>query len=197
MKYVIDSAECDKIGISFSSFLYLLSVYSNNLITESSHYEAANKSMLTFRGRDTYGNPIYPKLTEYGSEIIETILKNSEKQLPTDEEISIIANSLREIYPQGKKPSTPYYWRDSAKGIELRLKQFFIKYGSKYTDEQILNAARDYVDGFHGDYRYMRLLKYFIWKKDEGNGEVSELASCIDNAGQESVEGDSWINELV
>ena len=195
MRFVIDTEECEKEKISFPTFLYLLSVYTGQLITESCYYNASSQSLLTFKSTDMYGNPISPALTEFGEESVKLILQRSEKKIPSDNEIVTISEALREIFPAGKKPGTPYYWKDSVKGIEQRVKQFFIKYGNKYTEEQIVKATKDYVDSFNGDYRFMRLLKYFIWKKDDG-GEISELASFIDNAGQENEDDNNWVTEL-
>ena len=57
---------------------------------------------------------------------------------------------------------------------------------------------------FNGDYTYMRILKYFIWKDEKKlnqNGELyieetSDLASYIENEGQEdSIEND-WTSTL-
>ena len=101
-----------------------------------------------------------------------------------------------QIFPQGKKPGTPYYWKCNKREISLKLKSFFKLYGVKYTEEEILSAAHRYVESFNGDYRFMRLLKYFIWKKEDGE-EISELATFIDNDGQEDSDyGESWVNEL-
>jgi len=197
MKYVINTEECDKVGIKLPTFLYLLSVYSKQLITDSCSYDASNRSLLTFRGKDTYGNPISPELTEYGKDIIESILKNSENNMPSPEEITTLAETLRSIYPEGKKPGTPYNWKGSQKDIERKLEKFFIIYGREYTEKQIIDATKEYVEAFKGDYRFMRLLKYFIWKKEEGV-ESSDLADYIDNAGQETEDNSSnWLTELV
>ena len=197
MRYIISTEECAKLGIRLPTFLYLLSVYSNQLITESCSYDAYNRSLLTFKGKDIYGNPISPELTEYGEDVIKTILKNSENDMPSPEEITMIAENLRSIYPTGKKPGTPYNWKGSQRDIEKRLEKFFIIYGKEYTKEQLINATKEYVDAFKGDYRFMRLLKYFIWKKEDGN-ESSDLADYIDNAGQDNADNDSnWTNTLI
>jgi hypothetical protein len=197
MKYVINSDECEKVGIRLPTFLYLLSIYSNQFITESCPYDASNRSLLTFKGKDCYGNPISPELTEYGKDIIKTILKNSENNMPSPEEITTLASTLRDIYPEGKKPGTPYNWKGSQRDIEIKLGKFFLIYGRNYTKDQIINATREYVEAFKGDYKFMRLLKYFIWKKEDGI-ESSDLADYIDNAGQENVSNNSdWINELI
>ena len=84
--------------------------------------------------------------------------------------------------------------------IVRRLKLFFKKYGNEFTDEQIVQAAEKYVQGFNGNYQYMRLLKYFIFKEKVGaNGEVegdSELISYIENAGQEEDLKNDWTSSL-
>ena len=74
--------------------------------------------------------------------------------------------------------------------ISLRLKKFFKLYDNTYTDEQILTAAKNYVETFNGQYNYMRVLKYFIWKDEKKLTEdekiqvveISDLANYIENA---------------
>ena len=84
--------------------------------------------------------------------------------------------------------------------IVRRLKLFFRKYGNKFTDEQIIQAAEKYVQGFNGNYTYMRLLKYFIFKEKIGAaGEVegdSELISYIENADQVDDLREDWTTQL-
>ena len=104
------------------------------------------------------------------------------------------------INPKGKKDGTNYYWADGVALIMRRLKLFFKKYGNTYTDEQIIKAASKYVEGFNGNYTYMRLLKYFIFKEKVGAaGEVegeSELINYIENAGQEENLRNDWTSTL-
>ena len=84
--------------------------------------------------------------------------------------------------------------------IVRRLKLFFKKYENTYTDEQIIQATEKYVQGFNGNYQYMRLLKYFIFREKVGAaGEVegdSELISYIENAGQEEYLSNDWTSTL-
>ena len=96
------------------------------------------------------------------------------------------------IFPQGKKEGTPYYWKCNPKEVSNKLKRFFVYFGETYSDSQIISATKRYVQSFNGDYRYMRLLKYFIWKNDKVKTDsgvsieqVSDLASYIENEGQE------------
>jgi DNA-binding PadR family transcriptional regulator len=94
-----------------------------------------------------------------------------------------LANKLRELYPEGKKPGTMYMWKDSTKIISQRLQSLIAK-GYEFTDEEAVNATKYYIDGFQGVYDFMQLLKYFIIKKIIKDGEVeetSQLMSYIQN----------------
>ena len=93
---------------------------------------------------------------------------------------------LQQLFPEGKKDGTSYYWRGNRKDIQRKLTQFFLRY-QNYSDEEILDATERYVKSFNGDYSYMRLLQYFIWKVTLEDGKQlcqSDLASFIENKNQ-------------
>lgn len=107
-----------------------------------------------------------------------------------------LANQMRQIFPEGRKGGSPYTWRDSPKLIAQRLQIFFSKF-DEYTDEQILEATRKYVESFSTDKTYMQLLKYFIWKRDLATGEYrSDLAALIENPEQD-INNDDWTTTMV
>ena len=128
------------------------------------------------------------------------MIVDSDKKSKPDERLTQLATRLKEVFPKGKKDGTNYYWADGVALIVRRLKLFFRKYGDTYTDEQIVKAAEKYVQGFNGNYTYMRLLKYFIFKEKVGAaGEVegdSELISYIENAGQEENLRIDWTSTI-
>lgn len=193
MKYVIDSAVAEEMGLSFSQVLALMLIKTGENVEEVLE-ELANKEAIVAID----ASKIKYKVTQRWNDLCDNVLLTSDKYVPKEDIIVPIAEKLMQIFPKGKKPGTPYYWKCNKREVSLKLKSFFKLYGNTYTEEQILNAARDYVDSFNGDYRFMRLLKYFIWKKDGEQGEISELATFIDNAGQENVNDDSnWVNTLV
>lgn len=110
----------------------------------------------------------------------------------------LLAAQLRNLYPTGKKEGTSYMWRDSNSLITKRLKSLVAKYGDCFTDEQAIEATKKYIESFNGDYRYMQLLKYFIIKKTNNDGETeesSQLLSYIENEGQIDTNND-WTAEL-
>ena len=98
---------------------------------------------------------------------------------------------LKEIFPKGKKDGTNLYWSDGVALIEKRLKVLFKKYETRYPDEEILDAAKRYVESFNGDYRFMKVLKYFLFKDEKGAAgkveESSELINYIENKGEETI----------
>jgi hypothetical protein len=142
-------------------------------------------------------------VTQRWDDTVSAILLDSDVKTPSPDRLENLTKRLMEAFPKQKKAGTCHYFRGNRKDIMLRLKKFFKLYG-KYTDEQIVTAAKKYVESFNGDYSYMRILKYFIWKDEvkinsEGDryvDEVSDLANWIENAGQESNMNNDWISEL-
>ena len=151
--------------------------------------------------KDIFGSYM---ITQRWDDVASNILLDSDKSYQAEDRLDLLVPKLMEIFPKGKKEGTCHYFKGNKKDISLKMKKFFKLYGNKYTDEQILNAARSYVNSFNGNYKYMRILKYFIWKderKTSSDGtvyveEVSDLASWIENEGSEVVRND-WTGELV
>lgn len=136
-------------------------------------------------------------------EKVASVLLDSDKDRQPQDRIESLAAKMMELFPSGKKQGTSQYYRGNKKDITLRLKKFFKLYGNRFTDKQILEATDKYVKAFNGNYSYMRVLKYFIWKDEkkldsEGIGyisEVSDLASYIENESGVSVDTD-WTSNL-
>ena len=191
MKYVLDDAVAEKMGLSLPEVLALM------LVKTGADIKLIFSELVSKEAIVPIGTPPSRYLpTHRWSDLCDNILLTSDKVVPKEDELEPIAEKLMQIFPKGRKPGTPYYWKCNKREVTLKLKSFFKLYGSKYTEEQIVNAAREYVDSFHGDYTLMRLLKYFIWKKLDNGEEVSELATCINNAGQEDEGDNSWVTEL-
>lgn len=143
-------------------------------------------------------------VTQRWNEVVETILLDSDKDAQSVDRLDNLVIQLQQIFPSGKKEGTSQYWRGNKREISLRLKKFLKLYDNEYTDEQILNAAKNYVEGFNSRYTYMRVLKYFIWKDEKKlheDGEtkvveVSELANYIENADQTDNLKEEWTSTL-
>ena len=111
-----------------------------------------------------------------------------------------LATQLKAIYPSGKKEGTSRYWAEGVALIERRLKLFEKKYGV-FPPEEILDAAKRYVEGFDGNYRFMRTLRYFIFREELGvAGEVeskSDLLTYMENKGEDQQQNYDWTTTLV
>lgn len=185
---------CKKNGISLEEILAILLVKSGVNIPEL-FQSMTDKSMLV---KDMFNGYM---VTQRWDDVVSNVILDSDKNPPDIERIEELALKLAAIFPKEKKAGTCHYFRGNKKDNVLRLKKFFKLYGS-YTDEQILNAAKKYVQSFNGNYSYMRILKYFIWKDEvkinsEGEkyiDETSDLANWIENEGQQ--EERDWTTTL-
>ena len=185
-------------GITIDEALLMLVIH-NKANLEGAERALIQKGLITAERNDLF-QQVGWRLTNKGTEVLDSVIMDSDKEQEPQDRLIQLATKLKEVFPKGKKDGTNYYWADGVALIVRRLKLFFKKYGNKFTDEQIIQAAEKYVQGFNGNYQYMRLLKYFIFKEKVGaNGEVegdSELISYIENAGQEEDLRDDWTSSL-
>ena len=207
MKIIIDTDVCKKEGKDPDLILYLLSLLSGYRITLHTFEKARQRNLLRFEHPYDRMNPFpeYVSLNETGEHIAESMLASS-SNAASEERCTQLAEKLREIFPSGKKPGYAYTWRDSVSCIADRLKKFFMKYG-EYTDEQVIEATKAYVASFNGNYQYMQLLKYFIWKNKVTGEEIvrgrivgeverqSQLAAWIEDTPDKNTNVD-WDVEL-
>ena len=175
MKYVIDT---DK-NSDISQILLLLVLYEKNKrgvqhgvrMRESEITDILNK--LKDKGLCSfapYDNDSWC-LTVKGENFIKDFIGKDDKSV--SQRLVSLADKLRQLYPDGKKPGLQEYWRDSTNVIAERLKKFFDKYG-EFSDDEIIDATKQYVAHFNGNYKYMKLLKYFIWKHVVKGGDLVE-----------------------
>ena len=185
-------------GMTIDEVLLMLVIH-NKANLERAEEALIQKGLITAERNDLF-QQVGWRLTNKGTEVLDSVIMDSDKEQEPQDRLIQLATRLKDIFPKGKKDGTNYYWADGVALIVRRLKLFFKKYGNKFTDEQIIQAAEKYVQGFNGNYQYMRLLKYFIFKEKVGaNGEVegdSELINYIENAGQEENLKDDWTSSL-
>lgn len=190
-----------KSGVSLGEVLLMIAIQ-NNVDFNAAESELKKKGLISTSYNKTTHLPEGLFVTSAGNSIVNKVILDSDKAVGTKEFIERIENlvpQLQSIYPEGKNFSGQY-WRGNKPDIKERLQQFFKQYGDSYTDEQIIRATTEYVKGFDGDYKFMRLLKYFIWKKEVKAGtrdQISELANYMENAGQESDLTNNWTTILV
>ena len=186
MIITIDEDVCKTWGLSFSEVLAIVLVKTGKDIP-TLFADLEDKKALV---KDIFNKYL---VTQGYDERVSSVLLDSEKDRQPQDRIELLANQMMKLFPALKKTGSSQYFRGNKKDITLRLKKFFKLYGNKFSNDQILTATKKYVESFNGNYTYMRVLKYFIWKDEkrvdsEGVGyidEVSDLASYIENNGKE------------
>lgn len=195
MAKLTDSA-CNKHNLSFSEGIALLAI---SATTEKDYESLAVKGFITkFNITMQALNKKY-SASGNGLTLAEELLADSEESVTIKEDdIKELAEKLRSIYPEGKMAGTSYYYRCNKADIIRKLKSFFRRYG-EYTSEQIIEATQRYINSFNGNYTYLRLLKYFIWKDEKKDGEVlsvSQLADWIENKNETNITNSDWVTQL-
>lgn len=197
MNYVIDEVICNKKGMELPTLLAILLVKTGVDIPQL----FANLEAKQVLVKDLFEGGYL--VTQRWDSVASDILLSADSNVPKESRLDLLAESLMELYPKGKKEGTSVYWRGNKKDTKERLQKFFKLYGNKFTDEQIIEATSNYVRSFNSNYSLMRVLKYFIWKdvkkiSSDGIGyveEVSDLATLIENNGAES-EREDWTSTL-
>ena len=194
MNISIDDKICNKYGLTLPELLVILALKQDtieNILSSLKEKEAIIEDM--FEGH---------LITQRWDDVASNILLDSDRDSQSPDRIANLAAKLMEVFPKEKKAGTNHYFRGNLKDTSLKLKKFFKLYGNRYSDEQVINAAKAYVESFNGNYTYMRILKYFIWKDEKKMNEdgeryieeTSDLATWIENAG--STNNQNWEIEL-
>lgn len=187
---------CKKHGLLLSEGMALLAI---STTTDDTYKSLVDKGLITKANGTMQSLNRKYSATEKGIVLADELIADSEKNI-VDKEDSIkeLADKLRSIYPEGKMEGTSYYYRCNRADIIRKLKSFFRRYG-EYTSEQIIEATQRYINSFNGNYTYLRLLKYFIWKDENKDGEtlqVSQLADWIENKNETNTTNTDWTTTL-
>ena len=187
---------CRKHSLLLSEGIALLAI---STTTEDTYKSLVDKGLITKANGTMQSLNRKYNATEKGIILADELIADSEENIVVKEDsIKELADKLRSIYPEGKMAGTSYYYRCNRADIVRKLKSFFRRYG-EYTTEQIIEATQRYVNSFNGNYTYLRLLKYFIWKDENKDGEtlqVSQLADWIENKNEVNTTNSDWTTTL-
>lgn len=196
MKITIDDKVCKENNMSMQELLAVLLVRISKNIPKL--FEEMTKKEVFVQDGIKYIT------TQRWSEVADTIILDSDKESMSEDRLEKLSVKLQEVFPQGKKEGTSQYWRGNKREITLRLKKFFKLHGNTYTDDELVQAAKTYVEGYNGMYKFMRVLKYFIWKDERRTMEdgevkimeVSDMANHVENGGEHHTLRDDWVSTL-
>lgn len=196
MNININEKVCEENNLSVPKALALAAIQYS---TPKDYEELIKEGLITKYNGSMFEPERRYSLMDKAEELLTKIIINSDSNV-TKRSTSIeeLADKLRDIYPNGKIVNSNYYYRCNRQDIINKLKTFFKMYGTKYTDEQIINATQKYINSFNGNYTYLKLLKYFIWKDERLKGESvqSLLADFIENENSEDITNTDWTVEL-
>lgn len=140
------------------------------------------------------------RVTNKGARTLYTVNLDSDdsKGKTTEaERLKKLAKSLKEIYPKGKNIGG-YYWAEGVTIIARRLKDFFRLFDVDFTDEEIINATKRYVEENKTN-NYMKTLRYFIFRRRNRYGEQehsSDLLTYIENESEKEYVKEDWTSKL-
>ena len=196
MKWTIDSTVLEKYNLSMDEFILLL------FLARGGDIQKCLSSLLAKKWVDR--NIFHPEqvvLSLETKETVQGILLDSDKLVNgKQDDFNALADKLREIFPKGNKAGTNYNWRSSTAEIARKLKNLVFKYNCKFTEEEAIEATKAYVSSFNGDYKYMKLLKYFLLKTPRNNnGDVeieSDFMTYLENKGAAEEHNGNWAVDL-
>lgn len=197
MRLTIDQIVLEKHDLTVSEFMVLyLSVNSVNIKSCMDSLVAKGLADKNLFSEDSI------VVSDKVKDLVSTIAIDSDKSvIDKDAEFIELANELRELYPAGRKEGTTYMWRGTTAEIAKKLKTLVVKYKYSFTREQVIKATKDYISSFNGNYKKMRLLKYFILKSekdaDDNVNVISELMTLIENEGQTDAQRDDWMSTMI
>lgn len=196
MNININEKVCEENNLSVPKALALAAIQYS---TPKDYEELIKEGLITKYNGSMFEPERRYSLMDKAEELLTKIIINSDSNVTKrSTNIEELADKLRDVYPNGKIVNSNYYYRCNRQDIINKLKTFFKMYGTKYTDEQIINATQKYIDSFNGNYTYLKLLKYFIWKDERLKGESvqSLLADFIENESSEDIANTDWTVEL-
>lgn len=175
------------VGIEMKDFMVLLALYRNDdslsyhrfedLIVLETHFYV--KRLIDL---DTGEKSII--LRKKGEELVKRVINEQSIN------VTSLTSKIRELFPKGRSDNG-YYFRGTEKEIAKKLNSFIKTYGS-YSEEDFIQATKNYISTFsNGDYRFLKLCKYFI-EKDGG----STLYEYLENLG-EAESNEDWTKNVL
>lgn len=191
MKIIIDDKVCLKHKMTLNEVLIALSVRTERL--EDNLENMVKREILVKNG--------HYQVTQHWSDVLDEIKCDSEGNLD-DNRLTKLAEEIQNIFPSGYKrderTGTRYYHKSNRVAIKQALKRFIANFGD-YPDEEILDAAKQYVASFRGNYTFpFQMANYAVCKdlRSKGGDITSPIATILENKGSEkdvNVSNDDWL----
>ena len=177
MNITINTDVLQRHKLSLGEFLVLLMAYH-----EVDYKECCSRLVEIGIASNNLYNPPNIVLSDNSKDLVARIIIDSnEKVIASKIDFTKLANELIDLYPQGKKPGTSYSWRDNGSVIEQKLKTLIAMHGFTFTEQEAIDATKEYIASFGEDKTHMHLLKYFILRTDKDGNIDSPFMTIIEN----------------
>lgn len=159
MRITIDTEILRKHNLSLGQFIILLTSYCS-LDCQKIKEELIEKG---FAERNLF-QEFPPIISDNIKNLIAKILVESDEKLKNCpiKDFEALAVSLQNIYPDGIKPGKTYSWRGTVDVIAQKLRTLVATYNFSFTEEEAINATKEYVSSFKPPYTYMHTLRNFL-----------------------------------
>lgn len=182
MKYTIDTDILEKHELSIGEFLVMLMGYH-----DINYENCFNKLVQAGIIEPNLFDKMSVILSDNSKDLVARILTESDNKLQDCgiEDFEALAEKLMQVYPNGNKAGTTYPWRGTLEDIAQKLRVLVVKLDFKFTEQEAIDAVKEYVGYFKEPYRHMNLLRNMILKTtNSGSGHVevdSMFMSIIEN----------------
>lgn len=177
MKITINTDVLQRNNLSLGDFLVLLMGY-----YDVDYKQCCNKLVREGIAEHNLYNPPSIVLSDNSKDMVAKIVIDSDDQVINSKiDFTRLATTLQELYPQGLKPGTTYDWRGKTSVIEQKLKTLVALYGFTFTEQEAIDATKEYLSFFKDDKSHMCLLKYFILKTTNDGTIDSPFMTIIED----------------
>lgn len=178
MKIPINTNVLKKYNLSLEQYIVLLTSYFN-IDCQKVQAELEQKGLAD---KNLFSN-FPPIISNNTKNLIAKIIVESDDKILTCgiNDFEALASTIQSYYPQGIKAGKTYSWRGKVDEIAQKLRTLVVKYDFTFTEEEAINAVKEYVNSFQPPYTYMHTLKNFLLytKKTEDSYEMESLFMTI------------------
>ena len=193
---IIDFELLNQMGITNEEFLFLYNLYSNETNFTINEDDIDLTKLESYRVIKIYLDNI--SLRQDGKNLIEMLLVNNDKSIKKEDknikksdriiedEVNTNIKEFRELW-RGLKPGS----MGSLQSCKDKMKRW-IKANPEYSFDEIMKAAKLYLDTEGRNTRFLQRADYFIYKQSNNREEESRLSAYIDD----TMEDEDWTTKL-
>ncbi len=114
--------------------------------------------------------------------VAQILMESDDRVINSNIDFESLARYLQLIYPYGIKAGKTYEWRGKTEEIAQKLRTLVVKYDFQFTEQEAIDATKEYVSSFTSPYQHMHTLKNFLLytKKDsDGNYDMESIFISI------------------